>query len=114
MSDDLEQVMAAMRAAGWRSSEDRLKTTAVRRLKSARHHRERAAANRDDARLFADRFPEMSRHCLELGLRHEARAAERCGSITRAVRDVALKLAPTWTGDADELLRTAEAIELTS
>lgn len=98
MTDDVDQVMAALRSAGWRWSEKRLRTTAVKRLATSRNHHERAAAKRDLARKTSDRFPDLHRRYLEVALRHEVRGAERCGKIPRAVRDVALRLVPLWTG----------------
>lgn len=47
---------------------------------------------------------------LEDALRHEVRGAERCGNIPRAVRDVALRLVPSWTGGYASLVDTARAI----
>ncbi|SEQ74754.1 hypothetical protein SAMN05421756_105277 [Microlunatus flavus] len=110
MNSDLERVMAAMREAGWRSSDEWLLSTAVKRLATARYHRECAGTSREAADYIDDELPEYRRRFIDISLRHEVRAAERSGQITRAVRDIALKLVPTWTGDPVELLIAAEAI----
>lgn len=111
MNDDLVQVTAALRAAGWRSSEQRLHLTAIKRLATVRWHQEQAAGYRASAARMSDEVPEARRRFLRAALRHEVRAVERGGAVTRAVRQVALRLLPTWAGDdAQQLLDVAAAI----
>lgn len=110
---DLEPVIAGLRAAGWRSSEERLQATAVKRLATARYHQQQADSLRATAETFADDAPRLYRHWIERALRHEVRAAERSGAVMRAVRQVALRLVPTWTGDGQQLLAVAQAVSQT-
>ncbi len=110
MTGELEQVMAALRSAGWRGTERQLVTTAMKRLATARHHEEQADARRASAGKFADRHREESRRYLAEALRNEVRAAERRGEMTRTVRDVALRLVPSFPGNCEDLLDTAQAI----
>lgn len=110
---DLEQVVAGLRAAGWRSSEERLQTTAAKRLATARHHQQQADFLRTTAETFAVDAPRLYRHWIEQALRHEVRAAERSGAVMRAVRQVAFRLVSTWTGDGQQLLAVAQAVSQT-
>ena len=110
---DLEPVIAGLRAAGWRSSEERLQATAVKRLATARYHQQQADSLRATAETFADHAPMLYRHWINQALNHEVRAAERSGVMTRAVRQVAFRLVPTWTGDGQQLLAAAEAVSQT-
>lgn len=112
MTTELDQVVAGLRAGGWRSSEERLQATARKRLATARRHQQQAAALRADAQ-GADGPWGLRQRLLESALRHDVRGAERAGLVTRAVRNVALRLAPTWTGSTEELLSVASAVAQT-
>ena len=109
-ADDLVQVMAAMRAAGWRSSEEQLQATAVKRLKTARWHQEQAEALRKTAEKFPNEPVMLRRRYLEAALRHEVLGASRRGAVTRSLRQVALRLVPAWTGTYEQLLAVAQAV----
>lgn len=109
MTADLDLLMAAMRSAGCRSSDERLRRTAVKRLATSDNYRERAAAARELARRTSDGFADLRPLFLEDALHLEIRGAERRGEITRAVRDVALRLLP-WAGDYASLVDTARLV----
>ena len=106
---DLAEVMSAMRA-GWRSSEEQLRATAVKRMATARWHQEQADALRKTAEGFPDEPVVLRRRYLEAALRHEVLGASRRGAVTRSLRQVALRLVPAWTGTCEQLLAVAQAV----
>lgn len=108
---DLVQVVAAMRAAGWRSSsEEQLRAKAIKRLKTAGWHQEQADGLRKTAEKFPDEPVMLRRRYLEAALRHEVLGASRRGAVTRSLRQVALRLVPAWTGTYEQLLAVAQAV----
>ncbi|GAB2582314.1 hypothetical protein [Microlunatus antarcticus] len=109
MTADLDLLMAAMRSAGCRSSDERMRRTAVKRLATSDNYRERAAAARELARRTSDGFADLRPLFLEDALHLEVRGAERRGEIPRAVRDIALRLLP-WAGDYASLVDTARLV----
>lgn len=113
MTTDLDQVVAGLRAGGWRSSEERLHATALKRLTTARRHQQQAAELYVHAQRCDDGSGRLHRLYLESALRHDVRGAERAGRLSRAVRNIALKLVPDWTGSAEELLAVAGAVAQT-
>lgn len=110
MTDDLDELMALMRSAGCRSSEKRLRRTAIKRLATAARHQETAAAYRADVERGSAWPPELRQREIEAALRLDVRAAERRGEVTRAVREVAFRLVPGWTAGHQDLLDAAQAV----
>lgn len=106
--EHLQRIVAGLVAGGFRGSEQRLRMTARKRLRTAERHLLEARRYRDNA--LAAGFPESEGYWTLKARISEIRSAEKRCAVTREVKGVAMALAPSWRGSTDDLLFAAAAV----
>lgn len=104
------QIEAAIRAGGWRGTDNHLRRLVAKRLATAEYHLGEARHYRDLIDKHLPGRAETGSWWVVQALTSEIRMAAHLGQITRQEKTIALSWADSWSGSADDLLLVVRAV----